>query len=651
MKRIKPRRHMSNSTKQTSQTIFRKRLPLGLVVCILATCVFVKSDHAQTSASTRLLTQPYTMREDFQGDSLGQWASYPPAQDVGYEPSLAPTSQYNAPGGRSLMRVVKPNVPGGLRFGLIRRNRTLYTRKVTAQTNRWTVADTRFSELRDSRGAEPPPGLRVEAIYLAASLVEADPDTTYRFMIDDLSLKAAREANFSVTIPATEVIDPWPVLVSNRGYRAGDKIALETTVPTRLTRVDCLLKTPDGRIAVTEKLYDNGTHGDRRSTDGIWSNSAVYSLSAADQTGLWNVELEGSAANGETIRTVVRLIVHPGTPAPNGRHPSLFFSASDRQKLIERSRDPKLASLWAHVQTTAKTSRATGELAHGGAVFELLDSEYLLPSLLAYFDVLNRARSRIAHNAFEAYVSDSAEARAAAKTAMLEVANWKRWQPPWFNAHGQHTYYPAGLLAGDVALGYDLLYNDLTETERAQIRRALIEKSIIPTYQEYVVDNRVMTNTSNWIAHTVGGALIAAASIADDVQASELSSGSDAKLEVYVHGLLLKLEDHMAASYLADGSYGEGISYHEFDMETLGPALNALRRAFGIDYWKQTHVLESLNYPLYTLTQPTSGSLDMGDTHAPAGHGIPPLVYESQDPVVRWYYSQFDRPSLSKFIF
>ncbi|CAN5798604.1 hypothetical protein BH20ACI3_BH20ACI3_06610 [soil metagenome] len=678
---------MANSSKQTSQTTFTARLSSSLLLCALATCVLARCGSAQTNASRLVLTQPYTMREDFQGDSLGQWASYPPAQDVGYEPSLAPTSQYDAPGGRSLMRVVKPNVPSALRFGFIKKirivvsddatvsfayrvntpgtgaqielglagtNGTLYTRRTAAQTNRWTVADARFSELRDSRGNALPSGLRAEAIYLVARLGETDPDITYRFMIDDLSLKAAREAHFSVTTPASEAIDPWPVLVSDRGYRAADKIAFETTAPARLTRVNCTLKTPDSRVAITQKLYDDGTHGDRRSADGIWSNSDVYSLSAADQTGLWSAQLDGSTAGGETVSTVVRLIVHPATNATGG-HPRLFFNAGDRQKLSERSRDPKLSSLWAHLQSTAKNTRVTGELAHGGAVFELLDSQYLLPSLLAYFDVLNRARSRIAHNAFEVYLTDSAEARAAAKSAMLDVANWKRWQPPWFNAHGQHTYYPAGLLAADVALGYDLLYNDLTESERAQIRRALIEKSIIPTYKEYVVDNRVMANTSNWIAHTVGGALIAAASIAGDVQASELPSESPSKsnvrFEILLNGLLLKLEDHLAASFLSDGSYGEGTSYHEFDTETLAPALNALRRVFGIDYWKQTHVLDSLNYPLFTLAQPPSGSLDMGDTHPPAGHGIAALAYESKDPVMRWYYAQFDRPSLSKFIF
>src|SRR6266540_3706578 len=111
-------------SKHTCHTIFGKRLPFDLVVCILATCVLVKSESAQTNATTPALTEPYTMREDFQGD-------------------------------------------------------------------------------------EPPSGLRVEAIYLVAILSEADPDTTYRFMIDDLSLKAACEAHFSVTTPATETIDPW----------------------------------------------------------------------------------------------------------------------------------------------------------------------------------------------------------------------------------------------------------------------------------------------------------------------------------------------------------------------------------------------------------------------------------------------------------
>ncbi|HUE82644.1 MAG TPA: heparinase II/III family protein [Pyrinomonadaceae bacterium] len=646
----------------------------GLAILFMGLLATVSTLNGQERGT---LTETHIMREDFQGDSLGQWASYPPAQDIGYEPTLAPTTQYGAPGGRALMRVVKPNLPGPLRFGFIKQiamsvsnnakvslayrinnpgmeavleiglagvNGKLYTRRVPATGNAWARAEAPVAEFRDAGGSAPAEGLQVEAIYLIAKLEHADPDITYRFIIDDLEFAAARAARFVVRAPVTKAIEPWSALLSARGYRAGDVIALEATTPVRLAEVNYTVKAPDGKEVATGRLYDDGTQGDRRSSDDIWSNSSLYSIRSNDQTGVWSVQLGGVTDNGRSVSTTVRLLVHP---QKRSGHPRLYFSGADRQTLIDRSRDAKLASLWAHLQIQAKNTRASGELAHGGKVFELLDTEYLLPSLLAYFDVLNRARFRIAYNAIEAYVTGSEEARTAATSAMIDVARWERWQPPWFNAQGQHTYYPAGLLAAEVAFGYDILYDHLSEPERALIRKALIEKSIVPTFKEYVLDNRLMANTSNWIAHTVGGALIAAASIADDVEDSE----ANGQFEIYLHGLLLKLEDHMSASYLADGSYGEGISYHEFDMETLGPALNALRRVFGIDYWKQTHVIHSLNYALHTLTQPISGSLDMGDTHAPAGHGIPALVYESKDPVVRWYYSQFDRPSLSKFIF
>ncbi len=651
-----------------------KPLLAALLICFPAFWIGVRG---QSAPNLVVATEPYVMRDDFQGDSLGQWASYPPAQDIGYEPSLTPTNHYGAPGGRALMRVVKPNVTGELRLGFIKKvwmltsgdarvtldyrvvdpvantilelglagtNGILFTKNLKVDRNSWTTITEQIADFRDSSGRAPAAGTGIEAIYVVASLPQANPDTTYRFLIDNVAFAVSRAMRFNVSQPLTEAIEPWSTLVSTESYRHGGRIAIEARLPVRLARVDCTLTSPDGSVAGTSQLYDDGTHGDRLQGDDIWSNTAIYSIEGGDSAGIWTVQLNGSTVDGKIVNTTLRLLVHP---AREESHPRLFFSASDRQKLIERSRDPKLAKLWSHLQSTAKNARATGELAHGGGVFEMLDSEYLLPSLLAYFDVLNRARSRIAYNALEAYLTDSEEALEAAKAAMLDVARWPRWQPPWFNAHGQHTYYPAGLLAADVAFGYDLLYDRFSESERSLIRKALIEKSIIPTYKEYVLDNRLMANTSNWIAHTVGGALIAATSIAGDVQTNE----SNGQFELYLHGLLLKLEDHLAASFLADGSYGEGISYQEFDLETLAPAFHALRRTFGIDYWKRSHVLDSLLYAIYTLADPASASLDMGDTHPPAGHGIPALVYESKDPVVRWYYSQFDRPSLAQFIF
>lgn len=516
---------------------------------------------------------PYTLREDFQHDSLGQFASYPPAQDVGYEPSLTPTTDFDAPGGRALMRVMKPNRAGALRFGFIRQTSLVandgaklqfayrlnhaapndnleigvagadgcrYFKRILASAKGWNRAEILLAEFRCANGQALKIGVGVEAVYIVADLKRADADITYRFIIDDVALNAGRG------------------------------------------------------------------------------------------------EAEAPAARAMALR------------APNaGVHPRLYFGPSDRAKLVERTRHPQMAKLWEHFQTAAKNTRVTGDLAHGSAVFEMLDKEYLLPSLLGYFGAMNQARLRIGHNAMVAYLNDDVEARRAAITTMLDVARWSRWEPPWFTAHGQHTYYPAGQLAAEVAFGYDLLYDQLTESERALVRRALVEKSIIPTFKEYVADNRIMANTSNWLAHTVGGALIAAAAIAGDVKAAE----TDGRFEIYLNGLLRKFEDHLAASYLPDGSYGEGISYQEFDLETTALAIEALKRAFGVDYWQRSRVIESLAYPLYTLAHPVSASLDMGDSHPPSGRTIAPLVVQSKDPTLRWFYDQFRHAEIRDFLF
>jgi len=524
---------------------------------------------------------PYTLREDFQHDSLGQFASYPPAQDVGYEPSLTPTTDFGAPGGRALMRVVKPNRAGALRFGFIRQTSpaTLpimplvvnegaklafaywlnhagqtdsleigvagadgcrYVKRIPAHTKDWSKTELPLSEFRCANGQALKTGVGVEAVYIVADLKHADPDVTYRFIIDDVALSGGRS---EVRAPAEKTI---------------------------------VLRSPNA-----------------------------------------------------------------------GAHPRLYFGASDRAKLIERTRRPQLVKLWEHLQATAKTTRETGELAHGGEVFEMLDKEYLLPSLLGYFGAATQARLRIAHNAIVAYLTDDAEARRAALSTLLDVARWQRWEPPWFTAHGQHTYYPAGELAAEVAFGYDLLYEHLSDSERQLIRRALIEKSIIPTFKEYVADNRVMANTSNWIGHTVGGALIASAAIAGDVREGE----ANGQFEMYLDGLLRKFEAHLAASYLPDGSYGEGISYQEFDLETTALALVALQRVFGVDDWQRSHVIESLAYPLYTLAQPVGASLDMGDTHPPSGRTLAPLIARAKDPTLRWFYDQFRHAEVRDLLF
>jgi hypothetical protein len=619
--------------------------------------------------------EPFVMTERFEGEGLGQWASYPPAQDVGYEPSLSPTRDFDAPGGRALMRVVRNVVDGPMSVGFIKEVRLVvnagaelgfayriepgslsakleigiaganghrYTRTLPAESGAWKPSKINLAELRDEGGTSVPDGTGIEAVYVVAHVAHATRDIICRFLLDDVRLAATREASFDIRRPASSRLEPWRARPSQGVFKTGESIGVEVVSPVPLASAAWELTGPDGQQIARGALTRDGQSGSAGSGPAAWSSATARLVAAADPRGVWRLTLTGTATDGRRLETETRLLVLPQLAA----HPRLFFGAADTDQIRARREHPTMTALWGSLQQAASTARASGPIAHGGQLFSRLDSEYLLPTLPGYFDVLNRARVRITANAAVGFIDNDRPARDAARAALLDVARWETWTPPWFDAHGQHTYYPAGQLASAVALAYDFLYDDLSEAERQTVRRALTERAIVPTWREYVLDNRIMADTSNWISHTVGGALVALAAIYGDGTPQE----NDA-LVLPLQGLLMKIEDHMAASFLEDGSYGEGISYLEFDLETLGPMLWALERVFGQSYWTTTYVERALQYPLHTLADPITESLDTGDTHPPAGHAIAPVVARSTDPVIRWLGTRFDKRTIYDFLF
>ncbi|HEY3936317.1 MAG TPA: heparinase II/III family protein [Bryobacteraceae bacterium] len=608
---------------------------------------------AATGANAVL--RPFHLYDDFSGNTLSQWACYPAVQDVGYNPSLSPTSEFGAIGGRSLMRVVRPPSTGRLRFGFIKKldtvatnpiklsfsyrltigtpavievglageNGQLYATHFEANSNAWNNSSLQFRDI--------PTGLRLEALYITATFKHGNPDADYRFLLDNVSLEAAEEASFEVEMPKATAIFPWTSLISSSTYSPGETIAIRAKAPVRLTNVECVLKDQDRQTITTSEM---------KLESGIWTNHSIHTVSESDPLGVWHAELRGTTADGRSVHTDVRFLVRP---ARSETHPRLFFGAAGRSALLARTRESGLEPAWSHLTALARSSRETGDITAGGQIFQLLDRRYLLPTLPGYFDVVNRASDRLLYNALEGYVTDDRDARSVAKSALLAVAGWSTWAPPWFQAHGQFTYYPAGELTSAVAFAYDVLYDDLSESERNLVRRALITHGIKAAYEEYVLDNRIMVNTSNWIGHAVGGAIVAAMAV--------LPHDDDPELNTYLGGLLMKFEDHLAASYLSDGSYGEGISYQEFDLKTSTLALAALQRVCGINYWNRSYVKESLEYPLYTLAHPLHDSLDMGDSHPPSGYSIAGVIEHSNDPVMHWYYDQFEHRSINDFLF
>ena len=279
-----------------------------LILGIVLTAAAVSPQLRVTEGHAADPIAPFTMRDDFQGDGLGQWASYPPAQDVGYEPSLTPTTQLAARGGRSLMRVVRPTAAGPLRIGFIKHvpfiaERTarfsfayrlegagsgatietgfaaasgrLFVARRTATTDSWTEMTLTAADFA-SAGSPLVEHEAVQAIYIVANIAAASPDVTYRLVLDDVSLTASAPAAFTVIAPSMRQYNPWPELVTSVGYRAGSTVAVEAVAPLRMSRVESRFA-PQGNEAkpVATPLYDDGTHGDIKAGDGHWTNDSA----------------------------------------------------------------------------------------------------------------------------------------------------------------------------------------------------------------------------------------------------------------------------------------------------------------------------------------------------------------------------------------
>ena len=120
-------------------------------------------------------------------------------------------------------------------------------------------------------------------------------------------------------------------------------------------------------------------------------------------------------------------------------HPRLFFKESDIPALREKSKVPPCKSLWERILKRCENSNDITSLSLA----------YLITEDVTFAD--------------------------RAKTSIWKILNeQKSWDDPEFLAV-DHRLMP-------VAIGYDWLYNYLTQEERAEIRGIAIEKGVEFTY-------------------------------------------------------------------------------------------------------------------------------------------------------------------------
>jgi hypothetical protein len=593
--------------------------------------------------------EPFTFSADFESGSVGAWSSYPPAQDTAYDPSIwVKTVEGNA--GLCLVREITPYSPITYTFG-VRKKVEIYLNKdswlsfryyLKSYTDaqqlivrlgfgdgtasditvavpavlKWNEAEVPLSTLPD-RGKIR----RLEAVAIIASCPKADPETKLRLAIDDLKITGLRQKRIVVQTPAVHELPELGVGVANDHFDVNQDIRFSGRFPVPLR---------DASLSLNQVWNKSGPAFRTLKTQGLsWETT----LKARDlAAGLWQAVVSGKTHDGIEVRTRVYFLVQDLAKSPG--HPSLLATAADLMRIREAVKSGHGRDVWEKVRQGAAAFREKFDPSIFRYNLDAYDEVFWLPTYEGYVRALHTPSQFIRENGIVYAVSGDRAAGNAARRALLQIAAWPSFVHPHILNQGQFTYWPVGLALIDFAIGYDFVYDLLSPEERRTIAEALYTKGVTEVYREYVRDNRVSSNTSNWISHVTGGGILCALAIRREYPAAEL--------EPYLTGMMVKLGEFIANSFDPDGYYGEGYYYHNFAMQSLSHTLPALEKNFGIS--PPAEVMNSFQYILYQQDNATGRIYEFGDAHddlIPSSMSNFAFVLAREgNPRLRWLYEQ-----------
>lgn len=251
---------------------------------------------------------------------------------------------------------------------------------------------------------------------------------------------------------------------------------------------------------------------------------------------------------------------------PDNGHPRLLVTDERIARLRELQKSDENVQSWmqsllaeadAMLTLPLLTKSGTGTTQYLNSVHEALRRMEYLP--LAY---------RLTGNT--AYAD-----RAKQELLNLCGTNFADWSPV--------TLFTAEMCAA-VALGYDWLYQTMTEAQRQTVREALLSRAFLPALDDYhsvpkyrsyhMWWNRDdLATPNNWSAVCNGGLAMAALAVCDE---------DDTAGEILASGLTV-IED-LLERYGPDGAYFEGLNYWLYSMQFLSYYSAALSTAAGTDY-------------------------------------------------------------------
>lgn len=274
---------------------------------------------------------------------------------------------------------------------------------------------------------------------------------------------------------------------------------------------------------------------------------------------------------------------HPARLKPElmGVHPRVFVT------------DPELEQLRRCARTT---HREIWERARANAV--CLRSEPVPAPAQGRRDQNDTALA-IGEAAFMYKIEGDPRYLAAAKKFMDAAVSYDVWG---YSTNKPNVDLAAGHLLYGLGWGYDLLYHDLTDPERARYRDKLTRQAHL-LYESYRPQpGRSYTYSQNHLFIPAAGLGVAAYALYGEVpEAAEWARTARA------------LYERVLATYSADGYYYEGFEYWVFSTPWLVHYLDALAHSTGEDLYDRPGLRESHAYVAHTILPDGRNVFDFGD--------------------------------------
>lgn len=634
--------------------------PLALALC--AQLVF---------AQDKAKRVPYMIYDNFDTGEMFTWEPYPYQQDTGYDP-LFGTKKEPAFGGKgsSLSRLTKPNDANDLTQGFTKRidlyslpdtrlkfayyfmsdrkpekldvslgtfDGRLFTHTISSpKANTWVEVDIPLeSFLIGEKSLKD--GVHLQVVVLKAFYPVVNHLPSYSILIDEFKLNGERSRQFIAESPKSTWFEQFGLAVLNKHYSNGETISLNIRPEDGdpVSEINADLISPDNKIVSANiKFYDNGSHGDLKAGDGIWSNNSVYTIKPTDPRGQWKIRAKAGSGISQFSWDLGFIVPVSGLSA--GVHPRVFHSEAQlTARMAGPEPEPAKKLLNNLIQSYKPSTLDINALPAQNmlAPESVTGGPYASASMGGWYNTQNALARVINSEAWHYALTKNKDAAERGKVALLKLSVLPSWNHPWMEANGNHTYYPGAPAAIAAGIGYDLLYQVLSEEERKIVRKGIMDKSIKPFYRDMVELNRMPTSNSNHIGVILSGVGIAAMAVANDDP--DLPG-----LEPYLSGILAKTKQFIDRTMLPEGSYNEPYTYQEMGYRELVEFLFSLERNFGIDYTSTTYLKEFYQYPIY-VTQAKDGAYqDLGDVSHTYNFTQQPmqwLVYKMKDPFMYKY--------------